>query len=115
MQGRRESRNELMSYLDVIDPISTQIIGYLGDISTEGMMMLTENPFNMHSLCELTLRMPQQAGFTKQWITVKVEVRWIHENTFNPQLRRVGFQFIHVNPEDIPFLKQLVDFLAQNT
>lgn len=114
MQDRHKPRSQLTSYLDVIDPISAQIMGYLGDVSKEGMMILTEQAVSLHDVHELALRMPQQASFHKQWVTVKAEVRWIRENAFNPHLRRVGFRFLHVAPEDVPLLEILAHSLAQN-
>jgi len=57
---RKLERIPVIYYLSVIDRNTTQKVGYLVDITTEGAMVLTENPVEKDTVMQLTVEVPTE-------------------------------------------------------
>lgn len=61
-EQRRIERHQLASYLQVFNRHSGRPMGYLGNISRQGMMLISDLPIMLGSGYELQLRLPGAGG-----------------------------------------------------
>lgn len=61
-EQRRVERHQLGSYLQVFNRHSGRPMGYLGNISRRGMMLISDLPVMLGSMYELQLRLPAANG-----------------------------------------------------
>ena len=57
-EQRRIERQQLASYLQVFNRHSGRSMGYLGNISRDGMMLISDLPVMLDSIYELQIKLP---------------------------------------------------------
>jgi c-di-GMP-binding flagellar brake protein YcgR len=111
MEERRDSRTNLSMYLDILDQDNNQILGFLGDLSKDGMMFVSEQDFPIGQQRHLCIRVPKEIHPDKRCIEVQVEVRWKRTNSLYPSLQRIGCRFLEVDPDDRDILEKISKIL----
>jgi len=117
MNNRNTRRTQLLEYLDVLDRDSGEHIGYLGDISTSGLMFLSRQQWTVGDRLRtrITLEDEQAAllhkagavsRFSGQLIDCEVEVRWMKPN-INAHFQCIGCVFIQVDPAQLPLIEEV--------
>jgi len=104
LDRRGQQRRHLVFYLDVFDAETGAILGQLGDITTGGMLLISDSPLAIKEegeLRSLKVMLPKAGGFTGGELIVRVKTCWTSPD-FNPDLYCTGFQY--VDPDDELFL-----------
>ncbi len=112
--GSRTRRRKLLFYLDIIDQETHKLLGHLGDISKDGIMILTEKPIQFENVKRIKIQLPDFKEFTKKYIEVEVDKRWEKPDS-KPNLYRLGCRFIKLNEEDVPTLEHVQEVLGFNS
>lgn len=90
MEKRKVPRRHIIYYLRVIDQTTGEMIGHLVDITTIGMMLITEQPLESGKKYSLRVSLPPE--FTQvEFLDVVGESVWIHKDV-NPDYYAVGFR-----------------------
>ena len=98
IQDRRESgRRHLLYYLDVIDESTGELLGQLGDITPDGLLVISSQPLGMEEERNLRVKLPRVREFSNADLVVRVAPCWKSPDV-NPDLFCSGFQF--VDPDD---------------
>lgn len=114
---RKQKRRDLLTYLRVFGENAEQPIGHLVDITTEGMMLISEEPIETGKVFQLRVVLPAEIEGSKE-VTFSAKSMWCREDE-NPAFRNTGFQLIDPSPEHIKIIEHLIqhycfkEFLGQ--
>ena len=105
-ENRTVERRRLVFYLRVFDQNSRQIIGHLTDISTAGIMLVSEREIQKETVFNARLILPKEVlGRTE--LQLKISCIWCRPDSI-PEFHVVGFQFVEIDLEK----KKLIDALT---
>jgi c-di-GMP-binding flagellar brake protein YcgR len=107
----RIPRKPLLFYLDIIEQHTHMRLGHLGDISKNGIMIITEKHVPFNSIKNISIQLPDFKEFAKKFIEVQVEIRWMKPDD-NPNLYCIGCRFVNINPDDLPLIEQVQEALG---
>ena len=106
---RKHERNDLIFFLSVFDRITGDHVGYLGDITPAGAMVLTEEDLVLNTELHLNIETaPDESagGFIAINATC---VRCVQDENFI--FRNCGLQFTLINPDDIGKINNIIELL----
>ncbi len=90
---RKRRREQLLLYLNVIDQNSHQTIGSIGDITIDGMMLLTKQPLTLQKDYHLFIEDSTASQTTRQ-IPFIAKCLWTKPDA-NPDYHCNGFSFVN--------------------
>ena len=94
-QRRKIVRRHLVYYLQVVSAISGKPRGRLGDLSTDGMLLLTTTQFEIGKNYHFRVVLPE-GDEEPLALTVRAECAWMHRDA-NPDILMVGFKFVQLS------------------
>ena len=103
---RRARRRKLDHNVDVIDTMTTQSIGHLGDLSETGMLLVASRSLVSDALYQLRFRLVNAAG-TSQTLEIGAHELWSDEAAAPGQIW-AGLRFIDVSSNDLGFIRRWV-------
>lgn len=104
---RRIERHHLSCFLQVFNRLTDKPIGFLGNVSEDGLMLISHLPMMVDVDFELRLKIPTVQG-DFQAIDLTATCLWSHED-INPQHYDSGFSVLQA-PEEYG---QLINALLQ--
>ena len=104
---RRIERHQLPYFLKVFNRITDQPIGYIGNVSEDGLMLISQLPLMQGVVFDLRLKIPVGEG-CQQMIDLTAYCLWCHEEA-TPHHYDAGFSLQWAPPE----YGQLVHALKQ--
>lgn len=105
-EQRSLNRHHLIYYLRVYDGISSRVVGHIVDISSQGIMLITDEPINVNEEYRLRMRFPGP-GMDQQEIVVDAVCRWCRPDE-NPEFYIAGFQINDMPEEAAHFIRNLI-------
>lgn len=109
MEHRKENRTPLLVYLDIIECQTQQSLGYLGDVSTNGMMLISPKPLDVGQVLDIRIELPDTNSLNFEHaggINLQVELVWKKPN-LNPELSCLGCHFTQITETDRELLQQV--------
>ena len=103
---RRARRRKLDHNVDVIDTMTTQSVGHLGDLSETGMLLIANRPLVSDALYQLRFRLVN-AEATSQTLEIGAHELWSDEAAAPGQIW-AGLRFIDVSSRDLGFIRRWV-------
>lgn len=94
---RRIERHQLPCFLKVFNRLTDRPIGYLGNVSEDGFMLISQLPMLIGADFELRLQVPGRDG-QLQSIEITASCRWCHEDV-TPHHYDTGFVLLRSPPE----------------
>ncbi|MGG5241095.1 PilZ domain-containing protein [Pseudomonas lurida] len=94
---RRIERHQLPCFLQVFNRLTDKPIGFLGNVSEDGLMLISQLPMMVDVDFELRLKIPGPEGDFHP-IDITATCLWSHED-INPQHYDSGFRVLHA-PEE---------------
>ena len=104
---RRIERHQLPYFLKVFNSVTDKPIGFLGNVSEDGLMLISQLPMMIGADFDLRLIIPMADG-CQQVIDLKACCLWCHEDA-TPHHYDAGFSLQWAPPE----FGQLVEALKQ--
>ena len=104
---RRIERHQLPYYLKVYNRHTGRAMGYMGNVSDVGLMLISELPLLVGPVFELQVKIPSVEGEPKL-IDLSAQCLWCHEDA-TPRHYDAGFSLFRTPPE----YGQLVEALKQ--
>jgi len=104
---RTLKRRHLIFYLRVWEMFEDRLLGHLVDITSEGMMLISERPIETGREFDLEIRFPDGEGEPKP-IGFRVVCRW-SDNDVNPAFYDSGFEFLEKSPEGIESIQTVIE------
>jgi len=107
---RKLKRRNLIYYLHVLERASGRLIGYLVDISTEGILLMTESPIAFGTMLELKILLESELS-AKQYLYF--DARAVRcEKSINGTNYDIGCQLLNLAHEDFREIEAIIDELG---
>lgn len=103
---RKVPRRHLIYYLRVFDKKTDEIIGNLVDISTRGIMLVSDKPISINKRYQLKMILPETIAGKKE-VEFDAESRWC-QNDANQDFYDTGFELIDPTNKFLEALDKLV-------
>jgi hypothetical protein len=104
---RKLKRRHLIYYLHVQERSSGTVIGYLVDISTEGIMIMSENPISVGTVLELKIMLESEMS-AKQYLYFDAQVLRC-EKSINGISYDIGCKLLKLSPEDFREIEMIIE------
>jgi hypothetical protein len=106
---RKETRRKLMAFTPVYDLHPRTLLGYLGDLTLRGALVIGEKLITINKETMLEIDFPSDLPDINV-IPVKVPVRfaWCHQDE-SPQYFTIGIEFKEVTPEQVELFQQILE------
>ncbi|MEW5818537.1 MAG: PilZ domain-containing protein [Spirochaetota bacterium] len=107
MEKRDMKRWHLIYYLRVFDRNTNNLIGNLVDITTEGIMLISEKPINTNQIYYFRMDLPQAVEGKKE-IQFDCQSLWC-KNDVNPDFYDTGFKFVNISDNARKIITELIN------
>ncbi len=109
---RGVERRHLVFYLRVFDGMSSKVIGHIVDISSKGLMLISDNPVPVNEYYRLRMRLPSEIG-DKDEILIDATSRWCKPDE-NPDFFITGFQIFNLTSDIEKYILCLINDFSFN-
>ncbi len=109
---RKLERKELSQAITVLDTINGGVFGELVNVTTEGIMVMTDREIETQAIFQLALDLPEPINGANQ-IIVGADCLWCRraENFYRYW---AGFQIIDASEQALKQLEVVIDLYARN-
>lgn len=107
-ERRRETRRKLMAFTPVYDLHPRTLLGYLGDLSLRGALVIGEKIVTINKETTLEIDFPSDLpDINTLPVIVPVRFAWCHQDE-SPHYFNIGVEFIEVTPEHAELFEQIL-------
>ncbi|MCE9647799.1 MAG: PilZ domain-containing protein [Chloroflexi bacterium] len=99
---RKESRKKLVAFTPISDMTDGKLLGYVGDLTLKGLMVIGEKPVEIDRHLMLGLEL------LSMHITISARAAWCKRDG-DTSYYMTGFEFLNVSPENLKIIKQILD------
>jgi hypothetical protein len=99
-------RRHLIYYLRVFDRDSGELLGHVADITTEGLMLVSERPVEVHKTYRLRMNLPGNL-FGREALEFEAQALWSN-NDINPAFFDSGFRLKEMDHEAERCIEDLI-------
>jgi hypothetical protein len=106
---RKESRKKLMAFTPVYDRDKGVLIGYIRDLTLQGVLVIGEKILDVNQQLTLAIELPgglPEIKATRMTIPARVVRCMTGEG---PQTYEIGFEFTDATPENLRIIQALLD------
>lgn len=112
MPERRETqRRYLKDYLQIVDRKTEDVVGYLVNITKDGIMIISEKPLNTNRVYHLRLLTPPSFKETT-YIDLDIKCIWCEKDKIKPHLFAAGFSICNLSDLHIDLIQHLIEKYA---
>jgi len=106
----RDNKRKSLFYNFEVLTIDNKPVGRLGDITLEGLKVVSEQPIEVNTTLHLKLKLPEKLNQNEQ-ITFEAESVWCKEVP-EEKCFHTGFKTKQDSPDNIRTIKVMMDLLA---
>jgi hypothetical protein len=106
-ERRKQERKNLMAYTQVYDLYGGFLLGYLGDLTLQGAMVISEHEQKKDAEITLAFELPELPNDITTRMTLPARVAWC-EQDLSPQFFNVGFEFKLVNEQQKKLIEAII-------
>lgn len=107
VEHRRAPRRRAEGIIQVTNAITGDSAGRIGNLSIDGMMLVTERPGRDDALYQYSFQLPDERGQLQQ-VEIGMHEQWTEPATV-PGQHWVGLRFIDLSPEDHALVQGWLD------
>ena len=104
---RKSQRKELFYSFEVLNE-SDQLIGHIGDLTLNGLRIISKNPIEQNTVQQLIIKIPERIS-EKQEIVFEAECMWCKKVD---DAYHIGYRTEHNNQKNIEMIKIIMELLA---
>ena len=104
IESRRQARRTVPGMMEVHDTITEETVGYLGNVSVGGMLLIANRPLVDDGLYQLRFSLPDDIG-DRQPLEVGAHILWV-DSASAPGQSWAGVRFIGVSADATRRLRQ---------
>ncbi len=108
--NRKLHRRHLIYYLKVVEKDTNKPMGYLVDITTEGIMIMSESAVETGRAFEFRILLQTEMS-RREFLDFKVESIWCKQSV-NMDLYDIGFRLLNVKPHDFKGIEDIIEELG---
>jgi hypothetical protein len=102
MDNRKESRKKLMAFTPVYDLLHKKLLGYVGDLTLQGLMVIGEKPVEINKHFTLGIEFPESR------VVISARAAWSRPDA-SPKYLNIGFEFINVSSETAGAIEAILE------
>lgn len=107
---RKESRKKLIAFTPVYELLRKALIGYVGDLTPLGVMVIGEKPVEVDKRFTLGIEFPSdEAESNTLRMVISARTAWCRQDEDSPQYFNVGFEFLEISPENEKIIDTILD------
>ena len=107
MEERRKlKRQHIMFYSRVFDRQTGAFLGYLGNLTPDGAMIIGEIELEVNKDFQLRIDLPEDI-YAKPLLNIKARSAWCQRD-IDPNFFTIGFSLHDVSPEDIDIITEII-------
>lgn len=107
-ERRKLERKYLIVYSRVFERNLGRMLGYLGDLSLSGAMIISEQAQTVNSVMPLRFDLPDLNLFSANQLDISARVAHC-EPDINPAFYNIGFEFLEVAPEQKEIIEKMME------
>ncbi|MCI0505650.1 MAG: PilZ domain-containing protein [Gammaproteobacteria bacterium] len=107
---RSQQRWNLVHHLRVLKAENNELLGHLVDVTTEGMMLISEQAIPLQCTFNLRMEIPVDDDTVPQMIALTAQSLWTKKDV-NPTFHDTGFRLIDPSRRAINAISRLIDEL----
>lgn len=104
-ERRRIKRTHIMCYSRVFDRRTGDLVGFLNDITPQGMNILSDLSLRPEGTYRLRIDLPEYI-FGRAYLELEANCRWSRQDV-DPNFYIAGFQLAGVSPAEAQIIEQL--------
>jgi hypothetical protein len=108
-ERRKLPRKDLMSYSQVFDLYQGKLIGYLGDLTLIGAMVIGDEPLKIDEKLTISIQLPELPKINATRLALPVRVVRCHQDV-SPEYFNIGLEFDLVTDEQ----KNIIEAVLEN-
>ncbi|MCK5163987.1 MAG: PilZ domain-containing protein [Desulfobacula sp.] len=112
-EKRKFDRKQLYYYLKVNHDQTNTLAGYLGDISTQGIMLFSKDSVEPDKAFNLRINLYEEFGMDEN-LVFEARSLWCEKDA-NPEYFIIGFKFIDLDQAGIDTVKYLIKKYGSDT
>lgn len=106
---RKETRRKLMAFTPVYDLHPKVLLGYLGDLTLRGALVIGTNLTTINKETTLEINFPSElSNISVLSITIPARIAWCRTDE-NPQYYNIGIEFTEVTPKHEELFQQILE------
>ena len=106
---RNESRKKLMAFTPVYDVLHKTLLGYVGDLTLKGVMVIGEKTVEAGRHLTLGIEFPESLPERRAMrVAISARAAWCRQDD-SPQYFNIGFEFIEVSPENAKIIEAILE------
>jgi len=109
---RRLQRRHLIYYLRVVDSETDQLIGFLVDITTAGLMVMSEEPLEVGRVFRCKMLVQSEMS-DREHLCFEAKSLWCRKAA-EASFYDTGMQLLSMAPENLAGIQQIIDELGFN-
>jgi hypothetical protein len=108
-EQRKETRRKLMAFTPVYDSKQKVLLGYIGDLTLLGVMVIGERAVEINTEAILKIEFPDDLpdGFSTH-ITIPARVAWCRQDE-SPHYFNIGFEFTEVSHQHTKLFQAILE------
>ncbi len=107
-ERRRQERKSLIAYTQVFDLYGGSLLGYLGDLTLHGAMVIGNKPLKENAEITLAIELPELPNIHAARMTLPARVVWC-ERDLSPQFFNLGFEFLEVTEDHGKLIDAIIE------
>lgn len=107
-ERRKLDRKYLIVYSRVFERNLGKMLGYLGDLSLSGAMIISEHEQTVNSVLPLRFDLPDLQLFKAGQLDISARVAHCDPD-INPAFYNIGFEFLDLTPEEKEIIEKMMD------
>lgn len=107
-ERRRQPRKDLMSYSQVFDFDGGILIGYLGDLTNRGAMVIGDNRMKVERELTVQIQLPELDNISDETLTLPVRVAWCQQD-ISPDYYNIGLEFREMSERQRLIIKAILE------
>lgn len=110
--SRRSKRRRVDQRVEVLDAMTEQVVGQLGNISESGLLLLASAPLCEDCLYQLHFTLPDAFGH-REPLDIGAHLLWVN-NAAAPGQAWLGFRFLSIEDTGLERLRAWIDAPGAN-
>jgi hypothetical protein len=106
VERRKLKRRHILFYSRIFDRKTGKLLGYLGNITTEGVMVISEESIRTNESYKLRMDLPEYI-YQKPVLNFRGCSLWC-ETDVDPNFYNIGFRFTNITQEDQDIITNFV-------
>jgi len=108
-ERRKELRKKVMAFTPVYDVDKKRLLGYLGDLTLQGAMVVGAKPLEVDKQLNLKIEFQDDLpGIATRQMTIPARVARCDRDE-SPNSYKLGFEFTDVQPEHAKIIEALLE------